>query len=113
MHINRTQNSVRSNFKDYCTNMYQTEVYPWNGYGDVTTVGTFQQQKGLADMTFLYEVIIISKEEEILLETKVTAKDEENAKFKAEVYDTLRKNRLTPDDVTIITRQLGSVKTNS
>ena len=62
------------------------------------------------NMKNLYQVIVVSIDEEILLEDVVVASDKEEAQYEAEVYEVLKKEGLKPKDVTIITRDLGAVK---
>lgn len=61
-------------------------------------------------METLYSVIVIDKERDILIDEKVVAKNQESAKFNADVYDHLKKSGLTLDDVTVIVNQLGLVE---
>jgi hypothetical protein len=61
-------------------------------------------------MEYVYEVIVVDKYREILLDEKVVAKNEEKAKFNAGVYKHLDANGLTLDDVTVLTRALGQVE---
>jgi hypothetical protein len=57
----------------------------------------------------LYEVIVVNQTREILVEKKVVAASEESAKFQVS-YEVLKEKNLTPDDVTTIVKNLGSVK---
>ena len=61
-------------------------------------------------MKGLFNVIVVSKKEEILLDKKVVAEDVREAEFIAEVADALKTKSLKPRDVTIICNRLGDVK---
>ncbi|GAV11384.1 hypothetical protein [Paenibacillus sp. NAIST15-1] len=65
---------------------------------------------GGCNLESLYHVIVITQNSEILIDKKVVSKSEETAKFKVGAYACLEDNKLTPDDVTIIVKNLGSVK---
>ncbi|MNK43735.1 hypothetical protein D3C87_624510 [compost metagenome] len=61
-------------------------------------------------METLYQVTVVTKKKEIILDEKLVAVDQENAKFKAGLYNTLQEKDLTPADVTVIVTSLGQVK---
>ena len=62
-------------------------------------------------MKKLYRVFVVSIDEELLLNGRVVvAEDAKNAEFAADVFEVLKKNNLTPKDVTVICEVLGDVK---
>ena len=67
-------------------------------------------------METLYEVIIVSKDRGVVpfmdkfLRKLVVAKDEDEAKFEADVSGAIRNAGLKPRDVTVICKSLGEVK---
>jgi hypothetical protein len=61
-------------------------------------------------MKTLFNVIVITKQEEIILDKKVVAEDVEEAKFNTDVSGVLREKGLKPKDVTIICNPIGQVK---
>jgi hypothetical protein len=65
---------------------------------------------GGCNLESLFNVIVITQNSEILIDKKVVSKSEETAKFKVGAYACLEDHKLTPDDVTIIVNNLGSVK---
>lgn len=81
-------------------------------WSNLNLVGTIEKYKEVKNksMENLYNVIVIDKERDILIDKKVVAKNPESAKFNAEVYDHLKKSGLTLDDVTVIVNQLGTVE---
>jgi len=62
------------------------------------------------NMKTLYEVTVVSKKEEIILEKKVVAENEDEAKFLADVSEKLKEKGLKPKDVTVICYKIGNVK---
>jgi len=69
-----------------------------------------QKKKGDEPMENLYYVVVVSKKREILLDVKVVAKDEDEAKFEVGVHSILKEKGLKPKDVTILCGELGEVK---
>lgn len=65
---------------------------------------------GGCNVETLFNVIVITQNSEIFIDKKVVSKSEETAKYKSGVYECLKEIDLTPDDVTIIVKNLGSVK---
>ncbi|QWU14332.1 hypothetical protein SAMN04487895_101634 [Paenibacillus sophorae] len=61
-------------------------------------------------METLYQVIVVTKQKEIIIDAKLVAPDQENAKFNAGVYTTLTEKKLTLSDATVIVTPLGQVK---
>ena len=68
----------------------------------------FKREDG-EPMKGLFNVIVVSKKEEILLDKKVVAEDAREAEFIAEVADVLKAKALKPRDVTVICNRLGDV----
>ncbi|GAF10800.1 hypothetical protein JCM16418_5022 [Paenibacillus pini JCM 16418] len=60
-------------------------------------------------METLYQVTVVTKKKEIILDKKLVSVDQENAKFEAGLYDVLSTKGLTPSDVTVIVATLGKV----
>jgi hypothetical protein len=63
-------------------------------------------------MEYLYHVLLIDNDKAVIMDEKVVAKNEESAKFEAEVYTVLKEMGLTLDEVTILCIELGEVKIN-
>ena len=61
-------------------------------------------------MKNLYNVTVISIDEEVVLDVKAVANDENEATFNAGVHQALVEKNLKPKDVTIICNIIGSVK---
>lgn len=61
-------------------------------------------------MKQLWNVIVVSLDEAILLDTKVVADDREGAILAAGVADVLKQHHLKPSDVTILTAPIGAVR---
>ena len=61
-------------------------------------------------MEILFNVIVVSKDREILLDKKVVAMDEDEAKFMVDIHAALKEKGLKPKDVTILAESLGEVK---
>lgn len=60
-------------------------------------------------METLYEVIVVSKKREVILDEKVVGKNEDEAKFTAGVSEALKSRNMRISDVTIICNVLGEV----
>jgi len=73
-------------------------------------VGAEEKPKKEKNMKHLYHVIVVDLDEEILVDVKKVAEDEDDAKFLAGVFSTLEEAKLKPTEVTIIVNCLGSVK---
>jgi len=69
-----------------------------------------QNPKKGEPMATLFNIIIVSKDRDILIDTKVVAEDEEEAKFSVDIHSILINKRLKPKDVTILCNSLGEVK---
>ena len=61
-------------------------------------------------MKNLYNVVVVSNEEKILLDEKVVASDREEATFNAGVHDALKEAKLKPKDVSILVNDMGQVR---
>ena len=59
-------------------------------------------------MKNIYRVIVMSVEEEKILDKEVNAEDKGDARFEAGVDQALRDNNLKPKDVTVIVNKVGS-----
>ena len=66
--------------------------------------------KGDQPMETLYQVIVVSKDREVLLEKKIVAMDEDEAKFQVDIHSVLKEKGLKPKDVTILVWGCGEVK---
>ena len=62
------------------------------------------------NMETLYQVIVVSKDREILLKDYVVAEGEDEAKFYVDIHSVLRQKKLKLKDVTILANELGDVK---
>jgi len=61
-------------------------------------------------MEALFEVYVVSKKREVILDGKrVVAPDEAGARFEAGVDEALRSRGLKPQNVTVVVRKLGDV----
>ncbi|MBX4152236.1 hypothetical protein [Paenibacillus lautus] len=70
-----------------------------------------KNNKGDNYMENLYQVTVVSKTREIIIDTtSIVAVDQENAKYLVGLYETLSERRLTPADVTVVINHLGQVK---
>ncbi len=58
----------------------------------------------------LFNVIVVTKKEEIILDAKVVAEDANEAQFLVDVAAKLKEKSLKPKDVTILCNSLGQVK---
>ena len=61
-------------------------------------------------METLYQVIVVTKDREVLLETKIVAEDEGEAKLGVDIHSVLKEKSLKLKDVTILCNELGDVK---
>lgn len=66
--------------------------------------------KEVEPMKSLYRVVVVTKQEEIIMDKKVVAVDEDEAKFNAGVHAKLTERGIKPKDVTVICGSLGAVK---
>jgi len=82
-------------------------IWPMTGinYDDIKN----QLNEGFV-MKKLFEVIIVSLNGDILLEKRVVAFNEEDAKLLSEAYTLLGNEKLSITDVNIIVNKLGDVK---
>ena len=62
------------------------------------------------NMEILYQVIVVSKDREILSESKIVAEDKDEAKLGVDIHHVLRGGHLKLKDVTILCVELGDVK---
>ena len=72
-----------------------------------------EKEKEMAMVTtqhYLWQVVVVHTNKEILIDKKVVANDQEDAKFECEVDKILRVKGLKPSDVTIMVTSLGPVK---
>ncbi len=69
-----------------------------------------QDEKEKVPMKTLYNVVVVTTKEEILLDKKVVASDADEAKFLADVSEALKEKGLLPKAVTILCTALGQVK---
>ena len=67
-------------------------------------------KKEKKNMKNFYHVFVVDLDEKILVDEKVVAKNEDDAKFLAKVFSTLEEAKLKPTEVTIIVNLLGNVK---
>jgi hypothetical protein len=67
-------------------------------------------KQGKIPMKNLYNVVVVSIDEEILLDAKVVAVDRDEASFNAGVHKKIEEKGLKPKDVSILVRDLGQVK---
>jgi hypothetical protein len=65
---------------------------------------------GDQQMKTLWNVVVVSVDEKIIVDVKKVAENQDEAKFLAEVDTEIRKAGLTPKDVTVICNSLGQVK---
>ena len=63
-----------------------------------------------AGMETLYQVIVVSKDRDILSESKIVAEDQDEAKLGVDIHSVLRGRHLKLKDVTILCIALGDVK---
>lgn len=63
-------------------------------------------------METLYQVTVVTKTKEIIIDKKLVAVDQENAKFESGLYGELAQKSLTPADVTVVVSPLGQIKVN-
>jgi len=85
-------------------------VQPFN-YNYTYIMGAPEEKpKKEKNMKHLYHVIVVDLEEEILVDKKKVAENEDDAKFLAGVFSTLETAKLKPTEVTIIVNLLGDVK---
>jgi len=83
--------------------------YPYHIGNDLIDFTPTPKIKG-EPMATLFNIIIVSKDRDILIDTKVVAEDEEEAKFSVDIHSILINKRLKPKDVTILCNSLGEVK---
>jgi len=67
------------------------------------------KRKGVPMQT-LFNIIVVTKDREILLDTKIVAEDEEEAKFSVDIHSILKAKNLKPKDVTVLCNEFGEVK---
>lgn len=96
-------------------NVWTHNVHPYGvsavGYTNAC-VGIVNIRKEVAEkpMKTLYNVIVVTMDEEIILDIKTVAENEEEAKFNVGVFELLIKRCLKPKNVTVICNILGAVK---
>jgi hypothetical protein len=110
---------------------YDTQTVPTGGWDHVTfpSYPPFQDdkidelekeikklkkhlKKKEKNMKTLYEITVVDVDGNVVIDgKKVVASDKEEASFAADIHATLKLKHLLPKDVTIITRELGQVKT--
>lgn len=66
--------------------------------------------KGDQPMETLYNVIVVSKDRDVFLDTKVIAVDVDEAKLLVDINPILKDTNLKPRDLTILVIELGEVK---
>ena len=66
--------------------------------------------KGDQPMETLYNVIVVSKDREVLLDEKVVATDEGEAQLAIDLHSALKAVNLKAREVTILVREIGEVK---
>lgn len=77
----------------------------------IVSSGEFNNKKEEKEpMKNLYNVIVVTKNEKIILDSKTVAENEDEAKFNVGVFETLKEKNLKPKDVTVICNALGQVK---
>jgi hypothetical protein len=91
-------------------NYAKTTFFPSGAYTYATTPIKTQGDDNLIYTEYLFNVIVVDTNKEILLDTKVVASNSDNAKFISRLYEILKEEDLTLDDVTVITNSIGSVK---
>jgi len=72
------------------------------------TLKESKNQEEEQPMKTLYDITVVTLDEEIILSEKVVAEDEDEARFAA--FDVLKDKKLKPKDVTIIIEGIGSIK---
>ena len=90
--------------------MVEDDIYStWRGvYGSIEDKPLKKERK--VGMETLYQVIVVTKDREILLEEKVVAETAEEAKFYIEIKGILRAKNLKLQDITILCHAIGDVK---
>lgn len=63
-------------------------------------------------METLYQVLVVTKDREIIIDKKLVAKNHDDAKFNAGLYTVLKDKSLKPSDVTVLVESLGNVEVN-
>lgn len=67
-------------------------------------------KEGSQSMKAVFNVLVVSKKGEILLDKKVVAKDRDEALFEADVSAVLKAKGLKPGDVTMLCVKIGDVE---
>ncbi len=76
-------------------------------YKDFEKIQNKKEEDNL--METLYEVIVVTKMRELILDEKVVGKNEDEAKFTAGVSEALKSRNMRISDVTIICNIVGEV----
>ena len=71
-----------------------------------------KQEEGVK-MKGLFNVIVVTKKEKVLVDVKVVAEDADEAKFLADVSEKLKSNGLKPSEVTILCNKMGDIKVDA
>ena len=74
------------------------------------TGGAHPQRKEVKPMKAVFNVVVVTKKGQIVLDTKVVAKDRDEALFEADVSSILKAKGLKPGDVTVLCVKLGDVE---
>lgn len=61
-------------------------------------------------METLFNVIVVSKDREVLLDSKVVAESRDEAKLEVDIHFLLKETKLRTKDVTILVQEIGEVK---
>ena len=80
------------------------------GSVSVTVTAPAPSQKEGKPMKTVFNVVVVSKKGEILLDKKVVAKDRDEALFEADVSSVLKAKGLKPSDATMLAVTLGNVE---
>jgi len=89
---------------------YPPEWSAWIGLIDNHDPGIPKFKLKGVPMQTLFNIIVVSKDKDILIDTKVVAEDAEEAKFSVDIHSVLKEKGLKPKDVTILCEDIGEVK---
>jgi len=94
--------------------MPDPEIYPIGDPWCPTYVPTFTYYIGNPikeeNVENLYHITVIDLDKNILIDKKVVAKTDDDAKFEAGVFKILQEKKIKPSDVSIIINNVGTVK---
>jgi hypothetical protein len=98
------------NYNNY-NNWFQQPVYiPYPQYSYGYSLPIQNKIDGDNNMKNLFNVVVVNLEGEILLDKKIVASDNDEAKFLLGVDEIIRTAKLLPKDVTVLCNVVGQVK---